>query len=65
MNLRGLFNAKAISVDEQQRYYLIHSWRDKMIHAFSTDTSPKVNVIARLGFDLDPYLMVCQPFWVI
>ena len=26
INLRGLFNAKAILVEEQELYYLIHSW---------------------------------------
>ena len=29
MNLWGLFNAKAIPVEEHKLYYLTHSWRDK------------------------------------
>ena len=32
--LKGLFNPKAILVEEQQWYYLTHSWEDKRVHAF-------------------------------
>ena len=39
-------------VEEQQWYYLIHSWEDKVIYTFSKSISPKVNEIARLEFEL-------------
>ena len=41
-----LFNAKAIILEEQQW------WEDKRVHAFSKGICPKVNVIARLEFEL-------------
>ena len=31
----GLFNVKAIIVEEQLWYYLTHSWEDKGIHTFA------------------------------
>ena len=52
INLHGLFNAKAILVEQHQRYYLTDNWRDKRVHAFPKSISPKVNVIARLEFEL-------------
>ena len=30
----GLFNAKAILLEEQLWYYLTHSWEDKGVHTF-------------------------------
>ena len=39
-------------VVEQQWYYLTHSWEYKKVHAFPRDISPRVNVIARLEFEL-------------
>ena len=50
-----LFNAKAIILEEQQRYYLTHSWEDKGVHTFPKSICPKVNVIARLEYELAYY----------
>ena len=52
INLCGLFNAKAIIIEEQQWYYLTHSWEDKGVYTFPKGICPKVNVIARLQFEL-------------
>ena len=48
-----LFNAKAILLEEQ--YYLTHSWEDKGVHTFPKGICPKVNVIARLEYELAYY----------
>ena len=50
-----LFNAKAILLEEQWLYYLTHSWEDKGGYTFPKDIYPKVNVIARLEFELTYY----------
>ena len=50
-----LFNAKAILLEEQWRYYLTHSWEDKGVHTFPKGICPKVNVIARLEHELAYY----------
>ena len=50
-----LFNAKAIFLEEQRWYYLTHSWEDKGIHTFPKGICPKVNVIARLEYELANY----------
>ena len=55
----GLFNAKAIFV-EQQWYYLTRSWGNQGVHAFSKGISPKVNVIGRLEFE-HAYFEVYSP----
>ena len=55
MNLCRLFNAKAILVEEQSWYYLTHSWEDKGVHNFPKGICPKVNVIARLEYELAYY----------
>ena len=47
-----LFNAKAILLQEQQWYYLTHSWEDMEVHGIPKGICPKVNVIARLEYDL-------------
>ena len=47
-----LFNAKAILLEEQLWYYLTHSWEDKGVHTFPKGICPKVNVIARLEYEL-------------
>ena len=52
---RGLFYAKAILLEEQQWYYLTHSWEDKLVHTFPKGICPKVNVIARLEYELAYY----------
>ena len=50
-----LFNAKAILLEEQQWYYSTHSWEDKRVHTFPKGICPKVNVIARLEYELAYY----------
>ena len=50
-----LFNAKAILLEEQQWYYLTRSWEDKGVHTFPKGICPKVNVIARLEYELAYY----------
>ena len=52
MNLHGLFNAKAIPLEERQWFYLTHSWENKGVHTFPKGICPKVNVIAQLEFEL-------------
>ena len=46
--LQGLSNAKAILVEEQTLYY----WCDKGVHTFPTGMNSKVNIMARLEFEL-------------
>ena len=53
--LNRLFNAKDILLEEQQWYYLTHSWEDKGVHTFPKGICPKVNVIARLEYELAYY----------
>ena len=50
-----LFNAKAILLEEQYWYYLTHRWEDTGVHTFPKGICPKVNVIARLEFELVNY----------
>ena len=50
-----LFNAKAVPLEEQYWYYATHSWEDKWVHTFLNGTYPKVNVIARLEYELAYY----------
>ena len=48
----GYFNGKAILVEEQQCYYLTDSREEnKGVRAFPKGNSPKMNVIARVGFE--------------
>ena len=58
----GLFYAKAILLEEQQRCYLTHSWEDKGFHVFPKGICPKVNIIARLEFELAYYDSAVQRF---
>ena len=53
INLCRLFNASCL--EEQLWYYLTHSWEDKGVHTFPKGICPKVNVIARLDFQLTYY----------
>ena len=50
-NLRELFKAKAILV-EQQGYYSTNSWKDKGIYTFIKGIILKMNIIARPEFEL-------------
>ena len=50
-----LFNAKTILLEGQSWYYLTHSWEDKGVHTFPNGICPKVNVIARLEYELAYY----------
>ena len=50
-----LFNADAILLEEQQLYYLTHSWEDKGVHTFPKGICPKVNVIAWMEYELAYY----------
>ena len=50
-----LFNAKVIILEEQWWYYLTHSWEDKGVHTFPKGICPKVNIIARLVYELAYY----------
>ena len=52
INFCGLLNAKAILHEEQLWYNLTHSWEDKGVHTFTKGICPKVNVIARLEYEL-------------
>ena len=52
INLRSLFNAKSIRLEEQQWCYLTHNWEDKRAHTFPNGICPKANVIARLAFEI-------------
>ena len=54
--LCGLFNAKAILLEEQQWCYSTHSWEDKGAHTFSKGIRLKVNVIAWMEFELTTIL---------
>ena len=55
INLRRLFNAKAILQEQQCWCYLNHRWADEEIHTFSKGISSKVKVIAPLEFELAYY----------
>ena len=60
INFRGLFNAKAITVEEQLRYYLTHSWGDKGVHILPKGICPNVNEMVRLEFELACYNILVQ-----
>ena len=63
INYHGLFDAKAILVEEQQWYYLSYIWvRDKGVHTFSKNINLKVSIIARLEFKLDYFEAVEKYF---
>ena len=57
-----LFNVKTILLQEQYWYYLTHSWEDKGVHTFPRGICPKVNVIARLEYELAYYDSAVHPF---
>ncbi len=43
------------NIEEQYWYYLTHSWKDKGVHTFPNGICSKVNVIARLEYELAYY----------
>ena len=49
-------------MEEQQWFYLSHSWRDKGVYAFPKSISPKVNVIAWLELELTYYKAIVLHF---
>ena len=53
-----LFTAKATLHES----YLTHSWEDKEVHIFPKGIYPKVNIIARLEFELAYYDVAVQCF---
>ena len=63
INLCGLFNAKAILVEEHQWCYLTHSWGDKgVLHIFLKGINLKVNVIVQLEVELAYFEAAIQHF---
>ena len=62
MNLRQLFNAKAILLEEQQWCYLTPSWLDNGAHIFPKCVCLKVNVIVQLEFEIAYYDSAVQHF---
>ena len=61
INIRGLFNPKAILVEKQKWYYLTYNWRDKGVHNFLKVISVKVNIIRQLEFELAYFEATVQP----
>ena len=57
-----LFQAIQFSQTVLKWYYLTHSWEDKGVHTFPKGICLKVNVIARLGFELAYYDPAIQRF---
>ena len=63
ISLFRLFNAKGTHLEEQEWYYLTYSWEDKGgVHTSPKSICPKVNVIARLDFELTYYDSTVQCF---
>ena len=62
INLRGVFNAKAILLEEQQWSYLTHCWEDKGVRTFPNGICPKAIVITRVEFELAYYDSAVQCF---
>ena len=59
----SLFNAKAILLEEQWWFCnLTHSWEDKGVRNFPKGICPKVNITARLEFELACYDFVDHRF---
>ena len=53
-------NTKAILIEEQWCYYLIHSWRDNRVHNVSKDINLNMNIAARMEFKLIHYDVAVQ-----
>ena len=52
IKLLVLFNAESILLEKLYSGYFTDSLEDKDVHAFLKDICPKLNVIARLEFEL-------------
>ena len=50
--LFGLFNANVVPEEEKQWYHLTGSWVNNGVHNLSESISLKMNIIARLDFEL-------------
>ena len=51
ITLRGLFNIKVTTNEEQQMYNLTYSWGYKRVHTSPNGFSPKMNIIAQLELE--------------
>ena len=51
----GISMAKAIMVEEQYWFYLIHSQEIRRVHTFPKDFGPQMNVVVREKFELTYY----------
>ena len=49
-------------IEEQQWYYLIHSWGYKEVHTFFKSISLKLNLTLRLKFNLTYFKATAQNF---
>ena len=58
----GYLMPKSILLEEQQWCYLNDSMKDNEVHAFPKGICPKVNVIARVGFEHAYYDSAVQRF---
>ena len=47
-------------MEEQQWYYLTHSWRNKKVHTFPGGISPKVNLMTWLEFEPAYFVVIAQ-----
>ena len=55
-----MLNGISTFLERRQWYYLTHSRKDKKVYAFPESISLKVNLIARLEFELAYYDVVVQ-----
>ena len=53
---------KPLLLEELWCYYLTHSWKDKGVHTFPKGIYPKMNIIARLEYELAYYDSAVQRF---
>ena len=58
----GYLMPKAILLEEHLWYYLTRSWEGKVVKTFHKSICPKVNLIARLEFELAYYESVVHRF---
>ena len=64
----GLFNAKAILVEEHSMNYRTHNWRRKQVHTFPNGISPKVERISATNVwthMLRTHSLTCQPLSLV